>query len=73
MDEKELFGFSWSGLFLVTAVSSILFSFVLKLLDGSHSPLLIKIGVVSAILGLINILLKQLSKPVSGQKKKLVP
>jgi len=68
MDEKELFSFSWSGLFLVTAGSSILFSFILKFLDGSHSPLLIKIGVVAAILGIINWFIIRLNK-VSFKKK----
>lgn len=67
MDENDMMGFSWSTLFIVTACSSFAFSFILKLLDGNFSPLLIKIGVVTAVLSLISWLIGKLSKP-SGKK-----
>ncbi len=63
MEEKELNEFSWSTLFLVTGVSLILFSFILKLLDGSHSRLMLLCGSVSLGLFALACVFSILRKP----------
>lgn len=67
MDDKEMWGFSWSTLFAVTACSFLLFSFIVWLLEGYFPPLLVKIGLAATGLTLLNWLLilfdkKSLSK-----------
>jgi hypothetical protein len=59
MDEKE---FTWSGLFLVTACSSFLFSGMVKLLDGSYSDLLLLIGGIALLLTVSNWVFKALKR-----------
>jgi hypothetical protein len=73
-EEKEMMKFSWSGLFIVTSICSFLFSLVLKLIDGEHISLFIKIGFASLILAslsLVNSLLKQ--KDAKRRTKKVSP
>lgn len=53
MEEKELSGFSWTNLFMVTGLSFLGFSGLLKLLDGSHIELFFRIGLLSTALGVI--------------------
>ena len=52
-EEKALKKFSWCALFAVTSFSSILFSGVLKFLDGTHSVFFLKTGIVSLLISLI--------------------
>ena len=71
-EEKEMMKFSWSGLFIVTSICSFLFSLFLKLIDGEHISLFIKIGFASlflASLSLVNNLLKQ--KDAKSRTKKV--
>jgi hypothetical protein len=60
IEEKEMREFSWSSLFIVTGISSFIFSGALKLLDGSHSGFLLKIGFLASTLGLLQWLIKKL-------------
>ena len=53
-NEEEMRKFSWTILLLVTACSSLVFSFILKMLDGNHSRFLIQLSLASFALGLLN-------------------
>ena len=53
MEEKELSEFSWTNLFIVTGLSFLGFSWLLKLLDESHIQLFFRIGLLSTALGVI--------------------
>ncbi|HRF16829.1 MAG TPA: hypothetical protein PK977_01625 [Chitinophagaceae bacterium] len=53
MEDRDLNGFSWQTLFFVTGISFVLFSLVLKFLDGAHSVPMLWIGAISLSLGLI--------------------
>lgn len=59
-EDKEMREFSWSTLFIVSGLSCFIFSWVLKLLDGTHPPLLLKIGSLAIILAFFNWFLKRL-------------
>lgn len=72
MDEKEMMGFSWTGMFLVTGFSSFGFSQVLKVLDGSHSRILLIIGAISFFLGLLNWGFKKILQQYNLRKRKEV-
>jgi len=50
--------FSWSGLFIVTALCFFTFSYAMKFLNGSHSSLFNKIAIVCGALGLVALLAK---------------
>lgn len=54
MEEREKNEFSWTGLFLVTGLCFILFNGLLKLLDGTHMPLFVWVGIACIGLGTIN-------------------
>ncbi len=54
MEDRDLNEFSWQTLFFVTGTSFVLFSLILKFLDGSHSVPMLWIGVISLSLGAIN-------------------
>jgi len=63
--------FSWTGLFLVTGCSSLLFCLALKILDGDYPRLLMLIGPVSIVLGLLNWAGQMLARHSgTGRKKK---
>lgn len=53
MEDRDLNEFSWQTLFFVTGISFVLFSLVLKFLDGSHSVPMLWIGALSLSLGAI--------------------
>lgn len=73
-DEKELREFSWVGLFMVTGICFFGFSLLIKLLDGSHVPIFIKIGLVSLGLAAICFLNKWVSlKEVKRNQRKISP
>jgi hypothetical protein len=70
MDEKEMWDISWSSLFMVTGVSSFLFSIGIKLLEGSHSPLLLKIGLYASILAVLSWGIKKINQLTLHKKEK---
>lgn len=47
LEEKEMMKFSWTGLFAVTSLCFFLFAFFIKLIDGSHISLFLKVGLVN--------------------------
>lgn len=71
MEEKEMKEFSWLTLFFVTGISLILFSFVLKFLDGRHSVPMLWASVVTFILGVLSWFGKILIKQPPKKKRKL--
>lgn len=54
MDEKDSWRLSWPTLFIVTALSFLLFNGVVKLLEGSFSPILTRISLITAIAGVLS-------------------
>ena len=62
--------FSWAGLFIVTGLSFLVFSFVLKLLHGEHIVWFIKIALASIIIGGICYLYKLV---ITRSAKKKLP
>jgi hypothetical protein len=71
MEDRDYNEFSWHTLFFVTGFSFILFNLAIKVLDGSHSALLLWIGTVSLSLGAITWLIKLALKPPPRKKRKL--
>ncbi len=71
MEDKEMKDFSWLTLFFVTGISSLLFSLVLKFLDGNHSTLLLWIGALALVIGLLGWLGAVFSKPPARKKRNL--
>ena len=51
MEDKEMKEFSWTAFLLVTGFSFILFSKILRLLDGTRLPAFTWIGVVTILIG----------------------
>lgn len=73
-EEKEMMKFSWSGLFFVTSICSFLFSLFLKLIDGTHISLFVKIGCITlvlAVFSVVNDILKQ--KETKKKTRKISP
>jgi hypothetical protein len=66
MEDNELGGFSWSGLFIVTACCSFIFNVIVKVLDGDFSNLLFLIAGITAFLGIVSwggkVLMRQYNK-----------
>ncbi len=54
MDENEVKGFYWPGLFLVTGFCFFLFSLILKILNGSYPTIFTWITLVSISLGILS-------------------
>ena len=69
MDEKEMMELSRTSMFFVTSFSAFLFTIIIKVLDGSHSRLLVLIGVIAFFLGLLNWAGKMVMDQ-SGKKEK---
>jgi hypothetical protein len=67
---KELKDFSWSVLFFVTGFSSLLFSLIIKLLEGSFSKPFLWVGFGALFLGLLDLAGKLLAKSASGKHKR---
>jgi uncharacterized membrane protein YGL010W len=53
MEDHESDKFSWTGLFMVTALCSIVFNVAVKILDHFYSPLLFIIAAITAIAGIL--------------------
>ena len=54
MDENEKNRLSRTSMFFITAFSSLLFSLVIKMLDGSYPRILISVAAIAFISGLLN-------------------
>ena len=70
MRDDELIGFSWSTLFVVTTICSVLFTGVIFLLDGKISIVFLSIGTGSLVLAVLNRILVLLKTP---PKKEVEP
>jgi hypothetical protein len=75
MKPKDPTGFSWSGLFIVTAISFFLFSGFIKLINGSsiHSSMFFKIGMVSLVLCVLSYIFTSADRSPSKKENKLSP
>lgn len=69
MDDDEL-KFSWTIMFFVTGLSSIVFNFITKFLDGSHSSLLLSIAAGTFALGLCSWIINIVSIQSKRKRKK---
>ena len=69
MEDKELTGFSWSGLFLVTGICSFIFLAAIKILDGTNSALFLFLGVIALFLLVVNWASRHIAKLVVKKKK----
>jgi len=70
MEDHESAGFSWSGLFLVTASCSFIFNLAVKILDGYYSNLLFMVASTTAVLGIFSFTIKLLLRHFSRKRKK---
>lgn len=70
MEDHESAGFTWSGLFFVTASCSFIFNLAVKILDGYYSNLLFLIAGITAVLGTISFSIKLLLRHFSRKRKK---
>jgi hypothetical protein len=66
MEDKELKKFSPTAFFLVTGICFFLFGKALWIIDGTRLPLFTRIGVISILLGSLNMIRSMLS----GSKEK---
>lgn len=69
MDEDEI-KFPWSLMFFVTAISLIAFSFIIKLLEGKHSRLMLSAAAIVFIAGLFSLVLKHFYRRIKSRKVK---
>ena len=69
MEEKEMYEFSWSGLFIVTACCSFLFSGIIKLLDGIFPIVLLVVGSIATILAIINVAARRIARQINMKRK----
>lgn len=74
-DFEKVEKFSWSGLFLVTAICSFLFNVGIKILDGTYSNVLLYIGIIAVGLTVLNWMGRALSQQFTKKKKtkRLIP
>lgn len=76
MDENEMTEVSRTGFLLVTGCSSFGFSFIINILDGSHSRFLLQVGAITLSLGLLNwavtMMIRQLQHDRKKEKKTFV-
>ncbi len=69
MDESEL-KVSLTSMFIITGISCIIFSFIVKFLEGDHSPLLLKIGAAGIVLAILNLTFKKLTQNSTNKKSR---
>lgn len=62
--------FSWQTLFFVTGISFVLFSLVLRLLEGVHSAAMLWTGAISLIIGSLIWVINLTSKTPVRKKRK---
>jgi hypothetical protein len=70
MDENELIEFSWSGLFIVTCISSFFFTLFIWLLDKHVSAFWLTVAISSLLLSIIHGLARLLQQAYTGKEKK---
>ncbi len=66
-EEKESGAFTWTSLFMVTGISSLLFSGILKILD-ENSWLFFRIGLAAIGLGVLSYLNQWLGKIIAKRR-----
>jgi hypothetical protein len=73
MKTKKATEFSWTGLFIVTAICFFIFSGLLKLINGSDrdSSLFFKTGIVSLLFYALAFINSSTMKPALKKKKSL--
>lgn len=69
MDERS-FVFTWSALFVVTACCCLSFASMIRLVDGRFPRLLLLIGIVAAILAVLNLIARLLSDWLNRRKER---
>jgi hypothetical protein len=69
--DKKLNQFSTSNFLLVTGFSFLVFTGVMRLLDGVTIRILLMIGLVSLGLGVLGFLLKQVIKKINSNRSQL--
>ena len=73
MEDRGSNEFSWQTLFFVTGISFVLFSLVLKILDGTHSVPMLWISAVSLSLGTVTWVIDIVYKTTSRKKENTHP
>ena len=63
MEDQDLNGFSWTSFFLVTSFCFFLFAFLMKRLEGIDVPIFLWTGVVTLVIGLINLIQVKAQSP----------
>ena len=69
-NEQEMLKFSWTGLLLVTGCSSLIFSYVVKILDGNHSRFLLLTGSAAVFLGILCWIVNAMISQVAAERKR---
>lgn len=69
MDENEKNRLSRTSMFFITGSSSLLFSLVIKMLDGSYSRILLGVAAIAFISGLINGAIDFVLRNIEKRKK----
>jgi hypothetical protein len=67
--EKELFAFSWPLFLFVSGVSSFLFSFALRVINGTHSAGFLCAGAIFLLLGILILLLNRADYKATTRNK----
>ena len=70
MEENEPKEYTWSGLFAITAFSSVLFNVFIKLMDENFSYLFLKISVIAFFFAIANWVYRKLARKKYINKKK---
>lgn len=64
---NEEMSFSWQTLFFVTGVSGIAFDFIIWMLDGYHTPVMLWTGVTGLSLGVLSLLIKIIARSIADK------
>ncbi|MEO5947495.1 MAG: hypothetical protein ABIP79_11815 [Chitinophagaceae bacterium] len=71
MDEEKN-SLSLGGMLLISGASFIIFSYIIKILEGNHSKLLLLASAVTFSAGLLHGIIKILSSYINKKKKSLI-
>ncbi|MEO7922676.1 MAG: hypothetical protein ABIR30_03300 [Chitinophagaceae bacterium] len=70
MDEDQITKMSVPGMLLVTGFSCLLFSFIMKILDGGHSRFFLLAGGATVTISILTWLAKNIQHYVAVKKKR---